>query len=133
MGVQGGWEVTWRGDGDPTPVATAHELDEILRPLLHERDGDLPLLAILSAPDGRWMGIGLDEPSVATFQDGVDPPYFVSLGSPSLGRSPFVYSLQGHWTEFAPEAAIPLDDALQALRAFFASGEQPTNIQWTEV
>jgi len=28
---------------------------------------------------------------------------------------PLVFSFEWHWTEIAPEAAIPLDDPLQAL------------------
>jgi hypothetical protein len=126
------WELTWE-PGDATPVRAADELDRLIRPLIRERDGELPILIMLSAPDGKWMSIALDEPSVATFQYGIDPPYFLSAGSPSSAGKPLLFSFQGHETEFEPAAAIPLDDALQGLRAFFMSGEQPTNIEWKEV
>lgn len=126
------WELTWREPGDATSVRTADELDHLVGSLIGERDGDLPILVMLTAPDAKWMSIGLAEPSVATFQYGVDPPYFVSAGSPPSDRKPLLFSFQGHWTEFEAEAAIPLDDALQALRVFLVSAERPTNIEWAE-
>ncbi len=128
-----GWELSWREVGDPTSIGTVSELDDVLHSTRREPHGDLPPIATLTAPDGKWMGIGLDEPSVATFQYGADPPYLVSVGAGPPAREPFVFSFQGHWTEFGPEAAIPLDHALRALREFFVSGGQPRSIKWREV
>lgn len=126
------WRLSWREGANPTRVETWADVDRVLRLLLEERDGELPLLVILEAPDGKWMTIGLDEPSVATFQYGVDPPYLLSEGEVSLEGKPLLFSSEGHWTEFDPTAAIPLELACRALREFFTSGERPTSVRWKE-
>jgi hypothetical protein len=116
------WELTWREGSEPTCIDAA-ELDAVLLSILDERHDGLPLLIVLATPNGRSMGIGLDEPSVATFTYTLDPPYFVSRGTVSTGGTPLVFSYAGHWSEYDPEAAIPLADALDGLRAFCASDE----------
>jgi Immunity protein Imm1 len=129
-----GWRLDWREGDEPADVASAEELEEILRGLAHERHGVPPLGAFLAAPDGKWMGIGLAEPSVLTFQLGADPPYFMSAGSATpTNDDPLVYSFQGHLTEFPAEAGIPLERALAAATEFFVSGNRPASIEWKEV
>jgi hypothetical protein len=129
-----GWQLDWREGDDPADVATAAELEEILGGLAHERHDALPLGAFLTAPDGKWMGIGLAEPSVLTFQQGADPPYFMSAGlATPTNDDPLVYSFQGHWTEFPAEAGIPLERALAAAKEFFVAGDRPAGVEWTEV
>jgi hypothetical protein len=44
---------------------------------------------------------------------------------------PLAFFYNGHWTEFGPEAAIPVPAALAALTEFYEKGDRPS-IGWDE-
>ena len=48
-----------------------------------------------------------------------------------MGPEP-VFSYRGRYSDFPPSAAIPVDEAREAMRLFFRSGRRPTNIAWQE-
>lgn len=43
-----------------------------------------------------------------------------------------VFYYGGHESEFPAEMAVPIEDAREAAKAFFQSGERPENIDWRE-
>jgi hypothetical protein len=129
----GTWTFWWGRSRNPVSVAD----EEHLTALLDKASADAATsftTAELRSPGGAACAIGLGrEVSVATFSASyAEPPYYVSHGR--LGFSePLVFFHDGHWTEFEPEAAIPVEVARTALADFFTTGSLPSNVKWTEV
>jgi hypothetical protein len=101
---------------DREPIADAESLDARLDSL----EGTVGIVV------GRdW--------SAATYEraDGA-PPYLLSAGDPELGPDPLAFFHSGHWTELPGEAAIPIADAREALRAFLRERRVPESIRWEE-
>lgn len=125
------------GAENPSVERTAvHSADELERELdrleQRGRQGD-PFIVELVEPTAGTLGIGVGrDNSVASFNraDG-EPPYYVSAGNGG-GHEELVFYYQGTWTGFGPESAVPADRARAAMATFFATGELPDEIAWTE-
>jgi Immunity protein Imm1 len=115
-------------------VGSVQELDALLDRITAEAEAaDLPMLAVLGREDGSTLSIGLgSDESVLSYVSGSwDPPYYVSRGDPSRTEPvEFVYS--GELTEFPPWSAISIEEAREAMRHFFTTGELSPKIEWVE-
>ena len=63
-----------------------------------------------------------------------NPPYFSSPGHARVRDAEgVVFYYYGHWSEFPPSAAVPSEDAVEAVRYFCEHGELSPLIDWFEV
>jgi hypothetical protein len=125
-------KVVWGEDGEAV-VAGVDELDELLDRLAREAESGDPFVVELVADDGATLSMGLGRPlSVVDYVSAsLDPPYFQSVGQDGHDE-PLVFYYRGEWSEFAPESAIPTEQARAALRRFIESQSLPDNINWEE-
>jgi hypothetical protein len=137
----GGLELVWGPPGgaaspwvERAPVATVSALDEHLDRLDSIGRGAEPFIVELVDPDLGTLAIGLGRDlSVATFErPGGEPPYLLSVGDTGAGPEPLAFFYGGTWSEFPPEAAIPVAAAREALRIFLRRRERPDNLRWAE-
>ena len=114
-------------------VASRAELEDLLERLdAAGRDGK-PFIAMLVHPKHGTLGIGLgSDRSIATFEraDG-EPPYLISRGQGNGGPDPVFY-LEGEWSEFPADAAIPAAAARDAMVGFLETGSAPASLNWSE-
>ena len=91
-----------------------------------------PVIIGFTSPSGAFFAIGLGgELSCATYQDGLDPPYFQSLGT--HGPDDLIdFAYHGQHTEFPGTVRISRESALLALAEFMDTGQRPTCIEWEE-
>lgn len=129
----GDWTLAWGDEHRPVVVRDSAHLDELLDEAAEEATASQTMAELVS-PRGVSCSIGLGRPtSVATFMaSAAEPPYFVSRGEGSA-KEALVFFYNGHWTEFGGAEAIPVADAVAALREFYDTGDQPTGIAWQEV
>jgi hypothetical protein len=125
------WTLAWGDNHQPVAVTDADHLVSLLRDAAKEAATTRTMVELV-APSGASCAIGLGgASSVATFMaNASEPPWFISRGAGS-SDAPLVFFYDGHLTEFGPEAAIPIGDALAAVRAFYETGARP-NIDWDE-
>jgi hypothetical protein len=131
--VTGEWTVAWGDDHLPVAVRDRGHLMELLAEAGKDAAASHTMVELVS-PSGSSCAVGLGRPrSVVTFMAAAaEPPYFVSRGEGAAGDA-LVFYYYGHWTEFGAEAAVPLDDAILALRQFFETGQRPSGVAWDEV
>jgi hypothetical protein len=122
--------LSW-AENENVPVHTVQELDERLDALDRQARASQPLVAGLERPDGAALSIGLGrDRSVLNYMRSPDPPYFTSHDEQADTDGTVVFFYYGHWSEFPADAAVPMDDAREAARRFFRTGERPDNIDW---
>ena len=130
--------------GDPLPELTIHypqttrtlvtpELIENLLDTIHHTTS-APALVRLEAKDASLsLGLGRDDLSVALYLDADNKPWH-ALGNPELAPSePIVFTShdQQYKHDFYPEAAIALEAARAAARAFILEpSKRPTTVTW---
>jgi immunity protein Imm1 of predicted polymorphic toxin system len=120
-------------DDREIPVRTVEELDAQLDRLDAEARQRQPLAAEIVRPDGVVLiiGLGRDE-SVLNYQVSEAGPYYTSHSEDAPDDSTVVFYYGGHESEFLAEAAVPVEDAREAARLFFADGKRPENIDWQQ-
>ena len=125
----------WRDDEDGRLVTCEEEL----RHAFAEAEQDAahrPLIAEVTLDDGDCLSIGLGrEISVLSYVGASKmPPYFSSQGSARVRDGEgVVFHYFGHWSEFAPSAAVPIADAVEAVRHFCEHGKLSTLMNCVEV
>ena len=88
-----------------------------------------PLVEIYDKATGQSFGIGYGrETSVVTYQDSLDPPYFISLGEDTDGVEWFCYG--NEHTEYLRSNTIAWPLALDALKEFMESRSRPECLNW---
>lgn len=124
--------LVWGEDGEAA-VADVEELDALLDRLTGEAEAGEPFIVELEVDDGATLSMGLGRPlSVVNFvSSSLDPPYFQSVGGDGNDEAPVFY-YRGEWSEFAPESAIPTEQARAAMRRFFQTRTLPDNLVWEE-
>ncbi|WP_285470917.1 Imm1 family immunity protein [Actinoplanes sp. NBRC 101535] len=128
-------KISWREGEDGHLVSC----DEELRYALAEAEQDAgrqPLIAAVTLDDGDSLSIGLGrEVSVLSFVGASGmPPYFSSQGrARRRDDEGVVFHYFGHWTGFPPSAALPVEDAVEAVRYFCEHGELSPQVDWVEV
>lgn len=130
-------KIAWMERGAEKIVESIDELDKILDHLTIEAEQGKPFIVELVADSGNVMGIGLGQSqTVLNFmQSSLQPPYFTSLNREFSGSNDdmIVFDYFGTWTEFPIRNAIPIQEAREALRRFFAASTLPNNVEWEEV
>jgi hypothetical protein len=124
--------LSW-AENQSAPVSTAEELDQRLDALDEQARDSQPFVAELVRPDGAVLSIGLGrDASVLNYSASADPPSFTSCDPDGGQNGTIVFHYYGHWSEFPADAAVPMDDAREAVRSFFADGQRPSNIAWRQ-
>jgi hypothetical protein len=120
-------------DAREVPVRTVEELDAELDRLDRETPEDRPLMAEIVRPEGPSLTIGLGrDHSVVTYIASDAGPYFTSHSGDSSRAGTVAFYYGGHESEFLADAAVPVEDAREAARLFFADGERPDNLDWRQ-
>jgi immunity protein Imm1 of predicted polymorphic toxin system len=120
-------------DAQAVPVRTVEELDAELDRLDREAADDRPPMAEIVRPEGMSLTIGLGrDHSVVTYIASDAGPYFTSHSGDSSRDGTVAFYYGGHESEFMAEAAVPVEDAREAARLFFANGERPDNVDWRQ-
>ncbi len=126
------WTLAWGNEHREVAVANSKHLSELLVEAAKDAKTSHTIAALVS-PSGAELTIGLGrERSIATFKASMEPPYFTSRGVGSADEL-LVFSRDGHWSEFTGAEAIPVADAMAAVREFHETGQQPTCVEWREV
>jgi Immunity protein Imm1 len=99
---------------------------------IEAREDAGPVILGFTSSSGAFFAIGLGtEHSCATYQDGLDPPYFQSLGT--HGADDLIdFAYDGQHTEFPGTVRISRESALLALAEFMGTGQRPNCIEWEE-
>jgi hypothetical protein len=128
-------KITWRSDNAGLVAASDDELRHALSEARHDAARQ-PLIAEVTLDEGDSLSIGLGrEVSVLSYVGASrNPPYFSSQGSLRVsGGEGVVFFYYGHLTEFLPSAAVPVEDAVEAVRYFCEHGELSPQLSWVEV
>ncbi len=131
--MTGEWTLAWGERHQPVAVKDPSHLIELLAEAGRDAATSHTMVELVS-PSGGSCVVGLGRPrSVVTFTASPpEPPYFLSRGEVAAGDA-LVFFYNGHWSEFGPEASVPLDGAILALRQFFETGQRPSAVAWDEV
>lgn len=99
---------------------------------LHEQAKPDPFFAILNAPDGSSLALGLGrELSVLSYTAPEGWPARHVLAD--VAEEGLVnYKFLGHFSEMPVRYAVPLHEALDAAVDFFSSGELSARLQWED-
>lgn len=124
-------KLSWDEQATMVPVTSEAELMQRLDELAAQA-GETPPIVELYQPDGSSLSIGVGrERSVVVHIESVDQPDWISSGDPSRGELPVFY-FHGHHSEFPPGSAVPVEDAIEAMRRFYSTGQRPDNIAWQQ-
>ncbi|MBX9652629.1 hypothetical protein K2Y11_03320 [bacterium] len=124
--------MTWTLDinGDRLSIETA---DELLERVLgeHAQSGTPPVIALLTAPNGACLGIGLRHPlSTLTYIAPGGWPSKHSVGKD--GDELFQYVVEGQVSELPSRCMIPFEAALRAVALFVSEQRLSEEIEWEE-
>ncbi|MCB9764042.1 MAG: hypothetical protein H6739_30000 [Alphaproteobacteria bacterium] len=107
--------------------------DEAMRLVrdLSDTQSDPPVMvevAHIGHPERAFtIGLGRTD-TVLTYQESVDPPYFISKG---VSESDVVmYCWGNEWTEYLGRNVVPLEVGFAALREFLVGPARPTSVPW---
>jgi len=90
-----------------------------------------PFIIEFFSPDsGQSLGLGIGRKvTVVTYQDSLDPPYFISLGNKeAIGTEWFCYGKEQ--TEYLARNLVAMNEGLEALKQFVINRMQPGNLAW---
>lgn len=124
------WTVTWGLDGIKR-VESLAELDEVLDVLSTQFRDERAVLAVIEAPSGASLAIGLGRASsyLNFIMASKDPPYYSSVGDADAdGAEVFLFA--DEWSEYPKRNLVPIDVAREAARHFFEYGERTPRIAW---
>jgi hypothetical protein len=124
--------VSWTLDIDESRLSVNGA--EQLRQQLVGRQSDKtkpPAIALLTAPDGSCLGIGLGHPlSTLTYIAPGGWPSKHSLGVEGDGL--VAYQLEGQVSELPARCMIPLEKALRVATMFFSANKLGDEVEWEE-
>jgi hypothetical protein len=125
-------QLSWDEHATMVPIASERELMQQLDRIAAEADAAAPPLVELFMPGGSSMAIGVGrDHSVVTFIRSLGEPDYLSKGADEDGEPPLFY-FHGADSEFPPGSAVPVEDAYEAMRRFYRTGERPDNIDWQQ-
>lgn len=118
-------------DHRPEVFENAGELRQRLLDV-HEQAKPKPFFALLNAPDGSSLAVGLGrELSVLSFAAPGGWPGRHVLGD-EKNEGTLEFDFVGHYTEVPARYAIPILDAVQAAVGFFSTGKFSEELQWED-
>ena len=125
---------TW-SEGTDTREIEIDGYDELLKLLdgIGPKSDQSTMLEVYDRDTRRSLAIGLGKDrTVVTYQDSLDPPYFISLGNAEEeGVEVFVYG--GESTEYLKANLVSLARGFGALSEFFQSDTRPEACQWEKL
>ena len=88
------------------------------------------LLEVYEPKTRRAIGIGIGrDRTVLTYQDSLDPPYYISLGEVPQGNiDTFLYGNEP--TEYLSSNLVSLTQGFGVLREFFDTNDRPKTCSW---
>ncbi len=88
------------------------------------------IMEFFSTDSGQSLGLGIGRNStVVTYQDSLDPPYFISLGDKEApGTECFRYG--GEETEYLARNLVSTSRGMDALEQFVINRMRPGNLEW---
>ena len=129
--TQAKYKATWSDaeDSHEVPIATYSDVLDVLDQI-GPQPSPAPILEVFEAETRRAIGVGIGKNrTVITYQDSLDPPYFISQGNPNEdGIETFVYG--GESTEYLAVNLVNLARGFGALREFFETNGRPTTCAW---
>ena len=109
-------------------ILNAEEALELLKTLT----ASLPTPAMVEFFDatGRAIALGVGrQKTIVTYQDSIDPPYYISQGDADNDESVF-FQYGGEETEYLGQNVVELQPALNAIRDFFRSSSIYSGLEW---
>ena len=115
-----------------TEVSTEEELDRVVDELTATAATDAPFSIELMVNEDTAISIvvGLDISLVNFYSATNKPNYSGSIGPWDEDES-IVFYYRGHYSEVSKAHFVPIDDAREALRCYFRTGQRPKKITWT--
>jgi hypothetical protein len=125
------WEC--RGACRSVSISTAGEAIDLFLGIIKERLMPPAILEVYDPASGLSLGVGVDQlKSIVTFQEGVDPPYYIGLGSGD-SRETIEFAYGGELSEYLGRNVVSSDVAIEALRRFVSERKMPDNLNWEEL
>ncbi|MFD2417651.1 Imm1 family immunity protein [Amycolatopsis pigmentata] len=125
-----------QGHGDaPVTISTPDEVDALIDRVRRESPGHAPMLLeahIAGDPYAQGLDVGVRGDRGVLRYSGRDWPEGVySTGDGPSEGEPLVYYFMDNYTEFPPNAEVPLAVVRQAIRDFLATGgERSARVEW---
>jgi hypothetical protein len=122
-------EWTSRDDVERAEIMTWDEARSLIERVTPQADPPF-IMEFFSRDSGRSLGLGIGRDStVVTYQDSLDPPYFISLGDKvTAGTEWFLYGQEE--SEYLARNLVPMSKGLEALKEFVINRMQPANVEW---
>jgi immunity protein Imm1 of predicted polymorphic toxin system len=114
-------------------VATWEDVCSVLKSI--ERRGDPAMLLLFDNKLGTELGVGLGRSmTIFTYQDSLDPPYFVSLGDPCAEGTDSDWSYcGGEQTEYLAQNLVSANLIAPTIQAFLRSLSRPETVAWEQL
>jgi Immunity protein Imm1 len=120
-----GWRHDEAAERIDSEQALVRRLEEI-----GAANSEQPPLVTLAMTDGSWLAVGVGRDySIVNYVKSIAEPDYLSEGDLAVDEPPVFY-FDGHYSEFPPDAAVSVEDAYEAMRRFYRTGERPDNISW---
>ena len=124
--------VVWTGSQkvEERTITNLEQAMELARTALNAVN---PTMIEFFEAEGPSLAIGVGRKhTVVTFQESLNPPYYISLGDPGCdGATSFWYS--GEETEYLFRNAVSVEDGQKALAFFVINRTKPVNINWEKL
>ncbi len=118
-------------------IGSLGALDETIDRLQRKAEEASPIIVEVQRADGEILSIGLGrEEAVLSFTAASgNPPYYVSSSGWQAGENEDIldYDFYGHRAEIRRRYLVPMQQARDALRFFWETGERTKDIIWEEV
>jgi len=81
----------------------------------------------------RALGMGLGrKTTILTYQDSLDPPYYISLGN-AKAEGTFWFCYGQEESEYSLSNEVEYKKGLEAIKLFFEKTGRPNNISWEKL
>lgn len=111
-------------------VATVEELDRVVDELSASADSPFSVELMVDENTAISVVVGLDI-SLVNFYSATEQPNYLGSVGPWDDDELVVFYHRGHYSEVPKVHFVPIDDAREALRYYFRTGQRPPNITWT--
>ena len=111
-------------------VNNVEEASNLVQDLLRANISPPAMVEFFEPHSGKSLAIGVGrKDTVITFQESLDPPYYISLGHlRDDGVTSFCSGNED--TEFLNQNVVPFAPGMEALIFFVRNCERPPNIEW---
>jgi hypothetical protein len=122
-------------EDDARQVDSIDQLCDLLRATFAATPTELPPIVSVNGLHSRQLDIGAadGEAFVHVTLEGGDGPYMITLGSPKRQGILDLLLHGQHHTQIESRHLIPFEDALDAVREFWRTGELSSSVKWEGV